>query len=378
MSKAPQKTQDDIPTIAFVGRVNVGKSTLFNRIVEAQHALVSPIPGTTRTRNIMLAWWRGMPLRFVDTGGLTFDERVPFEKEIIKQTEIALKEADVIAFVVDLGVGILHQERELAKILRKQKKPVIVVGNKADTEKKARTADEGVWQALGFGNPIPVSALNGKNIGDLLDVLYEKVKPHLTAIEETSAQKYDEAIRVIILGKPNVGKSSLLNALLGEERVGVSPIPHTTREPHDVLTEFDGTPILFVDTAGVRRHAKMQAGLEKDGVRKSLETLKNADVALLIMDAGDFLSAQDQRLAELMGEAAAGMGLVLNKWDLVENNQNPEVRNAARRQLERHFPFAAFAPITFVSALDKKGMYTVLPLIKKVFEARAQCTFLFY
>lgn len=368
MPKKPLIVRDHIPTIALVGRVNVGKSTLFNRMIEQRHALVSEKPGTTRTRNVGMAWWRGEPLRFIDTGGLTFDEHVPFEKEIMRQTELATREADLIALVVDIRTTLLPQERALVKRLRTAKKPIVLIGNKADTTKIADMANEREWLGLGLGAPIPVSAQNGRAVGDLLDFMYEKIKQQPEGGAE--AKKHETAIRVAIVGKPNVGKSSLFNALLGEERVIVSPIAHTTREPHDVLLEWEGTPLLFIDTAGIRRQAQMKPGLEKEGVEKSLRALKDADIAILVLDASDDLSAQDQRLAELIEEQTVGMVIVLNKWDLVEDNQNPEVRAAATRQLQRHFPFASYAPITFVSALNSKGMYTMLPLIKKVYAAR--------
>lgn len=349
----------------MVGRVNVGKSTLFNKVTETTQALVSSVPGTTRTRNVAHAWWRGVPLKLVDTGGLTFDDTVTLEKEIIKQTEIAIKEADLILFVVDVLTGVLPQERELAKRLRKLKKPVILVGNKADSPKKEQGAYSGGWQALGFGDPLLISAASGRRVGDLLDEVYDALpKPNIDDFNE------EDAIKVALIGKPNVGKSSLFNALVGEDRVIVSPMAHTTREPHDTLVVWDGQPIKFIDTAGIRRPARMKAGLEKEGVKKSLKTLTKADIALLVVDSTDDLSAQEKRLASELEENAVGTIIVINKWDTVEGGSSAPARNAARQQLQGHFPFATHAPITFTSALNKKGIHTLLPLIKKVDAAR--------
>lgn len=364
--KKPSIVKDAIPTVALVGRVNVGKSTLFNRIIEERQALVSPQPGTTRTRNVAIAWWRGNPIRFIDTGGLTFDESVPLEKEVIRQTELALKEADIIVFVTDVLAGILPQERELARRLHKQNKPVILAANKADTRAKELIMHDPVWHALGFGEPIPMSAQNGRNVGDFLDVIYAAIQnkyPLVPALET-------EPIRVMIIGKPNVGKSTLFNAMIGEERVIVSSMPHTTREPHDTLVTWNDTPILFVDTAGIRRPARMDAGLEKEGVQKSIRALQDVDIALLVLDAGDDLSAQDKRLVALIEESNVGIVIVVNKWDLVENGSDATVRTAAIKQIARVFPFALYAPTVLVSALEERGIANIMPIIIKAHEAR--------
>lgn len=366
MPKKAIIVRDSIPTVALVGRVNVGKSTLFNRIIEDRQALVSPNPGTTRTRNVAIAWWRGNPIRFIDTGGLTFDESMPLEKEVIRQTELALKEADIIVLVTDVIAGILPQERELARRLHKQNKTVILAANKADTHAKELIMHDPVWYALGFGEPIPISAQNGRNVGDFLDVIYAAIqnKYPLVPTPET------EPIRVMIIGKPNVGKSTLFNALIGEERVIVSTMPHTTREPHDTLVTWNDTPILFVDTAGIRRPARMDAGLEKEGVQKSIRALQDVDIALLVLDAGDDLSVQDKRLAELIEDSDVSIILLVNKWDLVPGSSENLTRIAAQKQITRVFPFATYAPVLLMSALKNKGVSNILPLIVKAHEAR--------
>lgn len=366
MAKKPAIVHDSIPTVALVGRVNVGKSTLFNRIIEERQALVSPQPGTTRTRNMAIAWWRGNPIRFIDTGGLTFDEKMPLEKAVIRQTELALEEADIIVFVTDVGVGILPQERELSRRLHKQHKTVILVANKADTQTKELDIHDPVWAGLGFGEPVPVSAQNGRNVGDFLDVIYAAIQSKYPAVPALET----EPIRVMIIGKPNVGKSTLFNALIGEERVIVSPMPHTTREPHDTLVTWNDTPILFVDTAGIRRPARMKAGLEKEGVQKSIRALQDVDIALLILDAGDDLSVQDKRLASLIEDSNVGIILIVNKWDLVPGRSEQATRTAAEKQIARVFPFATYAPVLLMSALENRGVSNILPLIVKANAAR--------
>lgn len=366
MKKSTIVVKDSIPTVALVGRVNVGKSTLFNRIIEERQALVSPQPGTTRTRNMAIAWWRGNPIRFIDTGGLTFDESIPLEKDVIRQTELALAEADIIAFVTDAQAGILPQERELARRLHKQNKTVILIANKADTQTKEMAIHDPVWRGLGFGDPIPASAQNGRNVGDLLDVIHAAIKSKYPAVPALET----EPIRIAVIGKPNVGKSTLFNALIGEERVIVSPMPHTTREPHDTLVTWEDTALQFIDTAGIRRQARMEAGLEKEGVQKSIHALERADIALLVVDAGDDLSAQDKRLASLIEESNVGIVIVVNKWDLVKNGSDATVRTAAIKQIARVFPFALYAPVVLVSALEERGVANIMPLIIKVREAR--------
>lgn len=308
-----------LPTIALIGRVNVGKSTLFNKIIEENLALVSNIAGTTRTRNIGIAAWRGRQFRLVDTGGLTFSEDVPLEDDIIKQTEIALAEADIILFVVDIRSGLLPQEREIARRLVKQykTKPVILVANKADSQTIHHLVYEREWRQLGLGEPFPVSAANGSKIGDLLDKMYKelgKIKKNPKRAPES------EPVKVALMGKPNVGKSSLFNKLIGEERVIVSDMPHTTREPHDTLVEVEFEPndnevsgseviakekissgkkkkvkaskdqILFIDTAGIRRKSKVSGELEKIGIQKSIATVNRADIVLLVLDATEPIS----------------------------------------------------------------------------------------
>ncbi len=360
--------ETNLPTVALVGRVNVGKSTLFNRITETAHALVSEIPGTTRTRNIGVASWRGKNFRLIDTGGLTFDESVPLEKEIIAQTEIALQETDLIVFVVDIQDELLPQEKELARHLRqKQKnKKVLLLANKADTASLRLRVHDREWLKLGLGEPIPVSASNGSNLGDFLDIIYKNLSKTKF---RPKVEKKVNFIKVALVGKPNVGKSSLFNKLIGEDRVIVSPMPHTTREPHDTLVKYENDNFLFIDTAGIRRKTKVSGLLERVGIGKSLETVNKADIVLLLLDATQPITDQDQQLAGFLKEHTKSAVIVVNKWDQSEENTD-EFRNEVKKSIYDCFPHLDFAPIIFVSALTQYRIHQIFPLLQEVWAGR--------
>lgn len=365
----PAKIVDhNLPIVALVGRVNVGKSSLFNKIIEENLALVSGIPGTTRTRNIAIATWRGKQFRLVDTGGLTFSDDVPLEEDIIKQTELALREADVVVFVTDIQTGLLPQEQELAKRLRAKTKntPILFIANKADNISMHSGIYEKDWLKLGLGAPLPVSALSGSNLGDLLDAIYgalSKSKRRPKKVKETTP------IKVAIMGKPNVGKSSLFNKLIGEERVIVNPMAHTTREPHDILVENGDDLIQFVDTAGIRRKAKVSGELERIGIQKSIATVNRCDIVLLILDATEPITDQDQQLAGLLREHTRSVIIVVNKWDQAEDNSD-EFRNEVKKSIYSSFPHLSFAPIVFTSAKTEYRVHQIFPLIKQAWEGR--------
>ncbi|MDO9509945.1 MAG: ribosome biogenesis GTPase Der [Candidatus Magasanikbacteria bacterium] len=368
MSTPAKIIETKLPTVALVGRVNVGKSTLFNRITETAHALVSNIPGTTRTRNVGVATWRGKNFRLIDTGGLTFDERVPLEKEIIVQTEIALREADLIIFVTDVQDELLPQEKELAKHLRQQlkNKKVILIANKADTSSLRLRVYDKDWLSLGLGVPVPVSASNGSNLGDLLDIIYKdlgktKFRPKV--------EKELNPIKVAFIGKPNVGKSSLFNKIIGEDRVIVSPMAHTTREPHDTLVKYEKDHFLFIDTAGIRRKTKVSGLLERVGIGKSLEIINKSDIVLLMLDATQPITDQDQQLAGFLKEHIKSTIIIVNKWDLAEENTDG-FRNDVKKSIYACFPHLDFAPILFVSAKTEYRIHQVFPLLQEVWAGR--------
>ncbi len=358
-----------LPTMALVGRVNVGKSTLFNKILERNLAIVSNVPGTTRTRNIATATWRGKQFRIIDTGGLTFADDVPLEDDIIKQTELALEEADVIVLVTDIQNGILPQEYELANRLRtdRAKKPVVVVANKADNPASRHQVYDREWQKLNLGEVMPVSAANGTSVGDLLDLVFQKFNKG-SRRPKTLDDK--EPLKVALVGKPNVGKSSLFNKLIGEERVIVSNMPHTTREPHDTLVEVDGKQIVFVDTAGIRRKTKVSGELERQGIDKSIAAIDRADLILLVLDATEPVTDQDQQLAGLLREHTKSVILIINKWDEADDNGDA-FRNEVKEHIYKKFPHLSYAPIVFVSAKTGYRVHQIFPLITRA-EAERQ------
>lgn len=363
-----------LPIVALIGRVNVGKSMLFNRLIEQNKAIVSGTPGTTRTSNEGHILWRGKEILLIDTGGLTFEDEELFEKEILRQSERDMKRADVILFVTDAKTGVLPQERELAKRLRRlSDKHVILVANKTDSAAIARNLTEKEWYMLGLGEPFPISAKNGRNTGELLDRIYsllKKVKP------KTVSEK-KEIIDIGIIGKPNVGKSSLFNKLIGEEKVIVSEIAHTTREPHDTLMEYteeiDEKKIVHylnvIDTAGIRRKAQVGRGLEHEGVARSIRVAESADIALLVLDANEPISSQDKQLGGFFEKHARSVIILLNKWDLSEEKTDA-FRNQVKAHIEAHFPHLSFAPILFVSGKTGHNVHTILPAITHAWRTR--------
>lgn len=360
---------NNLPTVALIGRVNVGKSTLFNCLTETSKAIISNVPGTTRTRNIGLVNWRGKNFNIIDTGGLTFEKDIPFEEDVIEQTDIAIKESEVILFVVDLKNELLPQEKELAKKINRRfkgKKNIILIGNKADNATDRSRIYDPEWKKLGFGEPIPVSAVNGSNIGDLLDIIYkylskQKRKPKTT--EEIPA------LKVALAGKPNVGKSSLFNKLIGEDRVIVSDVAHTTREPHDTLVEVDNEAILFIDTAGIRKKSRVGGALEKLSVAKSLESIERADIVLMVLDTSEPISDQDKQLAGFISEHGKSAIFVVNKWDLAEDNEDT-FRNEVMKLIYKEFPHLSYAPIVFTSAKSGYRTHQIFPLLQRAKQER--------
>ncbi len=350
------------PIIAIVGRTNVGKSTLFNRLIEEAKALVSPVAGTTRDRNYGVCSWRGESLVFVDTGGLDVERRNRIEQEVLRQAKLAIKEAQLILFVVDLSFGLLPQDRELAAELKKGDKPVILVGNKADNPKIRFLAHEPEWRGLTLGEPFAVSAENGSGVGDLLDLILQTLPQARSA---TNPFTRIAPIKIAIIGKPNVGKSSLVNSLLGEERVIVSDIPHTTREPQDTLLLYGDKPFVVIDTAGIRKRARIEHGLEKMGVKKSLNAAKRADVVVLVLDASEPVGIQDKHLAGIALETHKPFIIVINKWDLIPE-KTTKTMAGAENNFRAFFPFLDWAPVIFTSAKSGERVPRILELAEEV------------
>ncbi|MFA6322744.1 MAG: ribosome biogenesis GTPase Der [Candidatus Buchananbacteria bacterium] len=376
------KIEKKLPTVVIVGRINAGKSSLFNRLTEGGKALVSDIPGTTRDYNKGKVSWRTKTFELIDTGGVDIDilknsiqallpekkiKKLFFgkaiEKEIIKQTKAALIKADMVLMVVDGQAGLMQQDRELALVLKKFKKPIILACNKIDSPK---------WQAsshdffkLGLGRPYAVSAANGSGTGDLLDELIKKIKG-----QRGRPKINDERpIKVAIIGKPNVGKSSLVNQILGEERVIVSEEPHTTREPQDTEIIYNDRKILIFDTAGLRKRAKIERGLEKMSTSRSLGLIKSADIILFITEVDKPITAQDSHLAGLIKDSGAGLILVGNKWDRLEE-KTEKIDGQIRSYYQRAFPFLSFAPLVFISALTGRNVQNILDVVLAVDENR--------
>jgi len=352
-----------LPVVAIVGRPNVGKSTLFNRIVGRRTAVVDPTPGVTRDRLYAECEWNGRRFLLVDTGGISAGDKTTLATSVRRQAEEAMAEAAVLIFVVDARSGILPDDEELAGRLRRVRKPVVLAANKTEGAGGPALATE--FFALGLGEPVPVAAEHGQGIGDLLDVVVEKLPP-LRDVPEPSPSKDD--IRVAVVGRPNVGKSSLVNALLGYERVIVSEIPGTTRDAVDVVLERDGQRFVLVDTAGVRRKSRIKDPVEHYGVLRGLGAVERADVALLVIDAKEGVTEQDQRLAGHAHEVGCGLVVVVNKWDLVP--KTPTTAKEYEEQVRARLAFAPYAEVITVSALTGLRVGKLLDLVKKVADSR--------
>lgn len=341
------------PIVAIVGRPNVGKSTLFNRIIGERIAIVEDVPGITRDRLYRETEWMDKPFLLVDTGGITSNKNDPFNVKVYNQAQLAIEEADVIWFVVDAREGLHPLDQEIADILRKTQKPLILVGNKVDTYNPALASD---FYPLGFGPPILVSAEHALNLGDLLD--------QTVAEFPVQQQEVEDAIGVALIGRPNTGKSSLLNALLGEERVIVSPLPGTTRDAIDTPVQYGGTNYILVDTAGIRRKARVEEAVEYYSVLRAIRAVERADVALVVLDATDFLAEQDKKVAGIAHEAGKAVIIVVNKWDLVEKDDR--TAKAFTEKIRAELSFLEYAPVLFVSAKTGQRVNKVLPEVFNV------------
>jgi GTP-binding protein len=364
------------PIVALVGRPNVGKSTLFNRLVGHRLAIVEDEPGTTRDRHYAPAEWTQRPFILIDTGGLDVVAGAKtgqgwtseplgvsskdYVKEIRRQAEMAIDEADVVVFLVDAREGITSADREVAEILRRSARPVVLAANKADNEVRRQATVE--FHELGLGDPYAISALHGTGTGDLLDALVSQLPDSRDEAEEGT-------VRVAIVGRPNVGKSSLLNALLNEERTIVSSIPGTTRDAIDDELTWFGQRIVLVDTAGIRRRGKVEQGVEKYSVLRSLSAVEDSDVVLLVLDATQGVISQDAHVASFILEAAKSVVVVVNKWDLVENKDSSTL-TAYTEMIRDRLKFLDYVPVVFISALTRQRIDRILPTVMRVAEQR--------
>ena len=351
---------EELPLVAVVGRPNVGKSTLFNRIVGRREAIVEERPGVTRDRKEVVADWQGREFRLVDSGGWMpgGDE---LDEKVSRQSEKAIAEADVVLFVVDVTVGITEEDDRVAQILRRTGRPVLLVANKADDNGR----DALVWDllGLGLGDPHPVSALHGRNTGDLLESLVAEFPPMVDGSESTEDDE-ERIFSVAIVGRPNVGKSTLFNRLIGDERSVVHDMPGTTRDAVDTIVETDEGPIRFVDTAGMRRRSKVDEGTEYYSIVRALQAIDRSDVALLVIDATIGVTAQDQRLAERIDAAGCPVVVLLNKWELLDD----EARRELEYQMSQRLHFIGTSPVLKISALSGKGVHRLLPVLSGTIE----------
>ncbi|MES9683917.1 ribosome biogenesis GTPase Der [Bacillus sp. AFS001701] len=348
------------PTVAIVGRPNVGKSTIFNRIVGERISIVEDIPGVTRDRIYSSGEWLNQEFSLIDTGGIDIGDE-PFLEQIRQQAEIAIDEADVIIFLTNGREGVTAADEEVAKILYKTKKPVVLAVNKVDNpEMRSDIYD---FYALGFGEVFPISGSHGLGLGDLLD----EVVKHFPEQED---DHYDEeTIKFSLIGRPNVGKSSLVNALLGQERVIVSNVAGTTRDAVDTPYSKDGQDYVIIDTAGMRKKGKVYESTEKYSVLRALRAIERSDVVLVVLDGEEGIIEQDKKIAGYAHQAGRSVVIVVNKWDAVEKDE--KTMNEFIENIRAHFQFLDYAPIVFLSAKTKKRTQTLLPMINKACESHS-------
>ncbi|MBA7616106.1 GTPase Der [subsurface metagenome] len=346
------------PVVAIIGRQNVGKSTLLNRVAGKPIAIVEDLPGTTRDRVMASISWQGSEFTIVDTGGLELTPESAIGQGVKEQAEVAIIEADVIIFLVDVREGITPSDLEIVDILRRVSKPIVLVANKADNERLETQAAE--FYQLGLGEPLAISAHHGRGVDKLLD----RVISLLPAPSPVEAEP--EVMKVAIVGRPNVGKSTLLNALLGEKRVIVDATPGTTRDAIDTSVDFGEQSVLLIDTSGIKRRGRLGAGVGRYSVIRALRAIDRADVALLILDTTELVTAQDTHIAGYILQAAKGIVLAVNKWDLAEAKNTSECSRYIRSQ----FRFIPYAPVLYISAKFGQGVDKIMPQVYQVYQER--------
>lgn len=353
--------------VAIVGRPNVGKSTLFNRLIEQKKAIMDNMSGVTRDRHYGYGQWTGKFFSVIDTGGYVHGSEDIFEGAIREQVELAIEESAVLLFVVDCQTGLTDLDKDFAKVLRRSKKPVIVVANKADTHEKAMASSE--FYELGLGDPFPIAAESGSGTGDMLDVMISHFKDE--GIENPEAG----VPRVAILGRPNVGKSSFLNALLGRDRSIVTDMAGTTRDAIQNRYTLYGKDFIITDTAGIRRKARIDDNIEYYSVLRSIKALEECDIAIILIDATTIdpltgLEAQDMNIVSMADKAKKGIVLMVNKWDLVAKDTN--TANALEKAIKDRMAPLNYMPVIFTSVMEKKRIFQVLEMMLQVYENRSQ------
>ncbi|AEP02125.1 ribosome biogenesis GTPase Der [Weizmannia coagulans] len=348
------------PVVAIVGRPNVGKSTIFNRIVGERVSIVEDVPGVTRDRIYSPAEWLTHEFNVIDTGGIDIGDE-PFLEQIRQQAEIAIQEADVIIFITSGREGVTSADEMVAKILYRSKKPVVLAVNKVDNpEMRTQIYD---FYALGFGDPFPISGAHGLGLGDLLDAVVKHFP------EKADEEYGEDVIKFCFIGRPNVGKSSLFNAILGEERVIVSDIEGTTRDAVDTVYTYEDQTYVMIDTAGMRKKGKVYENTEKYSVLRALRAIERSDVVCVVLNGEEGIREQDKRIAGYAHEAGRGVIIVVNKWDAVQKDE--KTMNQFTQKIRDHFQFLDYAPVIYVSAKTKKRLDQLFPLLKTVSENHA-------
>lgn len=349
------------PVVAIVGRPNVGKSMLFNRIVGERMAIVEDVPGVTRDRLYAKSEWSNREFNLIDTGGIEIEEDDRIINQIRLQAEIAIDQADVIIFVVDSSTGMTNADQDVMDILFRSQKPIVLAVNKVDNPDMMINTME--FYVLGVGEPFGVSSIHGLGIGDLLDEVIAHFGPEVEEVE-------DDSTKVAVIGRPNVGKSSLVNAILGEDRVIVSDIAGTTRDSIDTKFMADGQEYTLIDTAGIRKRGKVYEKIEKYSVLRAMAAIEKADVCLIVLDASTGIAEQDKKIAGYAHEAGKASVFVYNKYDVID--KETDTINEITREIRNEFAFMDYAPIVFLSALTKKRIHTLLPVVDYVSEQHSQ------
>lgn len=350
------------PILAIIGRPNVGKSTLYNRIIRKRDAIVDDQPGVTRDRKYADAEWSGVNFTIVDTGGYLPDSENLIHQAVLNQVHQAIDEADVIAFLVDVTTGITVIDQEIARILKRCNKPIIVAVNKVDNE--IRELEVPAFYQLGLGDPVPVSAINGRSVGDFLDLVIER----FPAAKLSASGEEEPEIKIAVVGKPNVGKSSFVNAVLGQEKVIVTHIPGTTRDAIDTPFRYYGRRFLLIDTAGLRKRSRVKEAVEYFSTVRSVASIQRCDVAVVVIDAQDGITDQDKTVIHQAVQFKKGVVLAINKWDLIEKNADTAMEY--QRRIREEIPYFSYLPVIFISALTRQRVFKVIESAQSVFEQR--------
>lgn len=361
---------DMYPAVVLVGRVNVGKSTLFNTILEEKKAVTSPMPGTTRDINYGVVTWRGKTFILVDTGGFSGTAYDEIDKKTAEHAQRMIRAADVVVFLADRREGLNPDDRRFVKNIRAlTRAPLLFAVNKAEQKGIDEAEEWSEWQKLGLGAPLYISAVNGRGTGDLLDVIAGTITEKKRDAAMVKEEHTHEEVRVAIVGRTNVGKSSILNRMLGEERVIVSPREHTTREPHDTLLTYEGIPVRIIDTVGMRKKSRVSSRMDREGLQRSMDVIERADIVILVLESMVSPSKQESRLIGIAKEQGAALMIIVNKWDLIAE-KTTKTPKTFEDFFKSYFKGALWAPVLFISALSGQRVVKILEMIRQCIENR--------